>query len=66
MLRIIWLNEFSTFKEAKEKIGRWIEIDYNMLYVHSQLGYISPEEFERLYRSPNLALVDQICLQEVA
>ncbi|MFQ6032381.1 MAG: integrase core domain-containing protein [Candidatus Zixiibacteriota bacterium] len=26
---IIWLNEFSSLKEAKEKIGKWIEIDYN-------------------------------------
>jgi putative transposase len=56
---IIWLNEFSSFEEAKEKIGKWIEIDYNQLYVHSKLGYMSPEEFEKLYQS-------QICLEEVA
>jgi transposase InsO family protein len=43
---IIWLNEFASFEEAKEKIGRWIQEDYNKLYVHSQLGYMSPEEFE--------------------
>ena len=43
---IIWLNEFVSFEEAKEKIGRWIQEDYNKLYVHSQLGYMSPEEFE--------------------
>jgi len=36
-------------EETKEKIGRWIEIDYNQLYVHSGLGYLSPEELERLY-----------------
>ncbi|MFQ6003051.1 MAG: integrase core domain-containing protein [Candidatus Zixiibacteriota bacterium] len=46
---IIWLNEFSSLKEAKEKIGKWIETDYNKLYVHSGLGYLNPEEFERLY-----------------
>ena len=46
---IIWLNEFSSFEEAKEKIGKGIEIDYNQLYVHSELGYMSPEEFEKLY-----------------
>lgn len=46
---IIWLNEFSSFEEAKEKIGKWIQIDYNKLYVHSELRYMSPEEFERLY-----------------
>ncbi len=70
---IIWLNEFSSLEEAKEKIGKWIEIDYNQLYVHSKLGYMSPEEFERLYLSPNVSTrykfhdpVDQICLKEVA
>jgi putative transposase len=42
---IIWLNEFSSLEEAKEKIGHWIEVDYNKFYVHSELGYRSPEEF---------------------
>ena len=46
---IIWLNEFSSLEEAKEKIGQWIETDYNKLYVHSKLGYLSPEEFEECY-----------------
>ena len=46
---ILWLNEFSSLEEAKEKIGQWIEMDYNKLYVHSELAYISPEEFEELY-----------------
>jgi putative transposase len=39
---IIWLNEFASFEEAKEKIGRWIQEDYNKLYGHSQPGYMSP------------------------
>ena len=43
---IIWLNEFAPYEEAKEKIGRWIQEDDNKLYVHSKLGYMSPEEFE--------------------
>ena len=46
---VIWINEFGSFEEAREVIGRWIEIDYNRLYVHSELGYLSPEEFEELY-----------------
>jgi hypothetical protein len=25
---VIWLNEFSSFEEARHKIGRWIEVDY--------------------------------------
>ena len=51
---IIWLNEFASFEEAKEKIGRWIQEDYNKLYVHSQLGYMSPEEFEARYEKERI------------
>ena len=29
--------------------SRWIQEDYNKLYVHSKLGYMSPEEFEAKY-----------------
>jgi len=50
---VIWLNEFGSFEEAQEMIGQWIEKDYNALYVHSALGYRSPEEFERLWESSN-------------
>jgi transposase InsO family protein len=46
---IIWLKEFSSLEDAKQRIGQWMEIDYNKLYVHSELGYISPEEFEEIY-----------------
>jgi len=46
---VIWINEFGSVKEGQAKIGRWIEVDYNKLYVHSELGYISPEEYEGLY-----------------
>jgi putative transposase len=56
---IIWLNEFCSLEEAKQRIGQWIEVDYNKLYVHSKLGYISPEEFEDLY-------LRQISLKEAA
>jgi transposase InsO family protein len=46
---VIWLNDFSSFEEATAVIGNWIENEYNRRYVHSALGYRSPEEFERLY-----------------
>jgi len=46
---VLWLNEFESLAEAKEKLQKWIEIDYNKLYVHSELGYRSPEEFEAMY-----------------
>lgn len=54
---VIWLNEFGTLEEAKETIGRWIGYDYNKLYVHSTLGYMSPEEFETAYNQGKLARV---------
>jgi len=40
---IIWLHEFSSLEEARQKIGRWIGVDYNKFYVHSELGFRSPE-----------------------
>ena len=42
---LLWLNEFGSFEEAEARIGAWIEEDYNRLYVHSALGYLSLEEF---------------------
>ncbi len=43
----LWLNEFTFYEEARDAIGHWIEEDYNRLYVHSALGYRSPNEFRR-------------------
>lgn len=42
---LLWLNEFTSFKEAKDAVGDWIGEDYNRLYIHSALGYQSPEEY---------------------
>ena len=46
---VIWLNEFSSLQEAKERISKWIEVDSDKLYVQSEQGYMSSEEFEELY-----------------
>lgn len=46
---LIWLNEFRSLEEAKERIEDWIRNYYNGLYVHSSLGYLSPEEYELKY-----------------
>lgn len=45
---LIWLSDWQTLEEAQEAISKWI-VWYNELYVHSSLGYKSPEEFEKLY-----------------
>jgi transposase InsO family protein len=49
---VIWINEFIGLEESKESIARWIEQDYNKLYVHSTLGYPCPEELEALFNPP--------------
>lgn len=46
---VVWLNEFESLEEAKEKIGNFIENEYNTRYVHSALGYLSPQEFKDKY-----------------
>lgn len=38
---------FETRKEAKTKIFEWIEAFYNRTRLHSTLGYMSPEQYER-------------------
>ena len=46
---LLWLNEFTSFEEARERIGNWIDSDYNRLYVHSSIGYRSPVEFREAW-----------------
>lgn len=48
---VSWLNEFETLEEAIAKIGNWIDVDCHKLYAHSELSYLSSEEFEALYKS---------------
>jgi putative transposase len=44
---VLWLNDFESFEDARATISTWIREDYNRLYVHSALGYRSPEEFRQ-------------------
>jgi len=43
----VYLNEYETFSDALENIGRFIDDVYNKKRLHSSLGYKSPEAFER-------------------
>ena len=45
---LLWYDELESIALAREKLKRWIEVDYTKLYVHSELGYRAPEEFEGL------------------
>jgi putative transposase len=43
----VYLWEYETFDMAYKNIKKFIEIVYNRKRVHSSLGYITPEEFEK-------------------
>ena len=43
------LQEYRSFREAKQAIGRFIEEVYNQKRLHSALGYRPPSEFEDLF-----------------
>jgi putative transposase len=43
----VWLEEYENFRQADKSIARFIGY-YNADRMHSSLGYLSPEEFERL------------------
>jgi putative transposase len=50
---LLWLEEFAGLDEVHEKLSLWIDF-YNTRYLHSALGYKSPQEYERLYQEENL------------
>lgn len=45
----IYLNEYSDFNEALDNIEKFIEIVYDKKRLHSSLGYLPPDEFEKKY-----------------
>lgn len=42
-------ERFATRSEAKAQVFEYIEVDYNRDRLHSTLGYVSPEQFERTH-----------------
>lgn len=44
----VYLQDYQTFTEAKQAIGRFIDAVYNEKRLHSSLGYRPPSEFEQL------------------
>jgi putative transposase len=47
------LEEFASLEEARGKISFWFNF-YNHRYLHSALGYKSPQEYEQLYQEKEL------------
>lgn len=43
----VYLNEYLTFEDALENIGRFIDDVYNKKRMHSSIGYKSPIDFEK-------------------
>lgn len=49
----VYISEYESFDEARQRIGRFIEVVYNRKRLHSALGYLTPTEFEALYSKPD-------------
>ena len=43
----VYINEYETFEQALRNIKHFIEVVYNKKRLHSSIGYVPPEEFER-------------------
>ena len=43
----VYINEYETFEDAFKNIKHFIELVYNKKRLHSSIGYVPPEEFER-------------------
>lgn len=46
---LVYQSEYLTRDEARLSVFEYIEVFYNAERLHSSLGYMSPNEFERLY-----------------
>lgn len=43
----VYLNGYETMKDVVDRLPRFIEEIYNRKRIHSSIGYLTPEEFER-------------------
>lgn len=43
----VYINEYEAFEDALKNIKHFIDIVYNKKRLHSSIGYITPEEFEK-------------------
>jgi len=53
----VYLSEYRSFEEARERIGEFIEAVYNQKRIHSSLGYLTPSEFEEKWKEEQTCLV---------
>ncbi|MBK7960679.1 MAG: IS3 family transposase [Bdellovibrionales bacterium] len=45
---LVYRRNFKTRKEAMQAIFEWIETWYNRQRLHSSLGYMSPDDYEKM------------------
>jgi transposase InsO family protein len=43
----VYIKEYETFEDAYKNIKHFIDLVYNIKRIHSGIGYLTPEEFER-------------------
>ena len=61
----VHLQNYESFKEVLEKLPKFIEEVYNRKRLHSGIGYLPPEEFEKNLTDPvqNIAVRPILCLE---
>nr|WP_283942845.1 IS3 family transposase [Paenibacillus konkukensis] len=47
---LIYLEKFKTREQARKRIFEYITCFYNAQRIHSTIGYLTPNECERMYR----------------
>ena len=53
---LLWLREWTSAAELKTALKDWFE-KYNRGYLHSALGYRTPERFEAEYKNSHATLL---------
>lgn len=46
---LVYLHKFKTKNEAREKIFEYISCFYNGKRIHSSIGYVTPNQYERMF-----------------
>lgn len=57
---LIWLREWSTVSEVTAELDKWID-SYNETYLHSALGYRTPNRAEKAYNLSRRTLLETAC-----